>query len=447
MITLEIGNSTCKISGLDRFQHKELREILSYEIDPQAAYFSGSHRNTKRYLLDNKGNFPTGLLYLVDKWQIDTGLYAIKEIDTRKQPKPSIQAVFKKSFGVYEDQVAAVRAAKEKHRGIISMPTGSGKSVVAALIIDAFKVRTLVVVPSLELKRQLTETFKALFTGVEVGRLGCPIAVENVDALDPNKEIDYDCIIIDEFHHSGAKTYQKLNKKAWATVYHRFGITATAFRSNENERLLLESILSKVIYRLDYPTAVKKGYVVPLEAYYIDVERKLVGEAYTWADVYSRLIVRNLGRNELIAKLMLKIKQTGAFALTLVKEIAHGEALSALLVGYNISFVKGENVDNKILIDGFNKGRHKSLIGTTGVLGEGIDTKPCEYVIIAGLGKAKGQFMQSIGRALRVYPGKESAKVILFRDASHKYTLRHFNAQVKILKEEYSVKPVKIKVQ
>ncbi len=79
-------------------------------------------------------------------------------------------------------------------------------------------------------------------------------------------------------------------------------------------------------------------------------------------------------------------------------------------------------------------------------MGEGIDSRPCEFVVVAGLGKAKSAFMQQVGRAVRTFPLKETAKVFLFRDTSHKWCLKHFNEQVKILREEYGVEIKKMEV-
>lgn len=267
------------------------------------------------------------------------------------------------------------------------------------------------------------------------------IAVENVDALDPNKLlVGYNCVIIDEFHHSAAKTYRKLNTKAWKNVYHRFGMTATAFRSKDEEKLLLESVLSEVIYEVNYQTAVYKRYIVPMEAYYIDLPKQTV-KGETWAQVYNELVVNNSHRNDIIVGILeCAPKQLGP-TLCLVKEIAHGNKIS---VKSKVSFANGQSSDCTDLIKGFNNGQLMSLIGTTGVLGEGVDSRPAELIIIAGLGKSKNAFMQQCGRGFRRYPGKESCKIILFRDPSHKWTIKHFNAQKKYLLEEYGVVPVKI---
>ncbi len=442
MITVTINNSMSRVAGLTIKQFKELKEKLSYSIDASAAYFSGSRFN-KRTLLGKRGDFPTGLLYVVYAY-LDKTRAKHQVADLRKAPsKPVKRFSLYIDHGVYPEQEAAAYEACRAARGIIVMPTGVGKSLVAALLIDNLQLRTLVVVPSLELKKQLTKSFKTYFgdnPGV-VGELGCDIAVENVDALNPDFVIDYDVVIIDEFHHSGAKTYRKLNKKAWKNVYYRFGLTATPFRSQDNERLLLESVLSEVVYKLTYQVAVSKGYIVPMEAYYIDLPGISI-DGYTWGEVYGETVVRNKGRNSTIAELLNNLNNAKVATLCLVKEIQHGLQIQALTPA--IHFVKGENLDNRITLLELNLGERHAIIGTTGVMGEGVDTKPIEYVIIAGLGKSKNAFMQQVGRGFRRYPGKESCKIIIFRDKSHKWTLAHFKAQCKILKDEYGIKPVKL---
>lgn len=440
-----VGNSECQIQDLPMDLHKSLAKELSYTVDPQANYFGGGYRPRHISLLTKKAEFPTGLLYLVNKWAKKNN-QPIITIDKRTVPKAH-HGLFKLKAGhpPYPEQKAAVEAAKAFKRGIICAPTGCGKSYIITLIIESLQVPTLIVVPSLELKRQLTHTLSDAFGSNKVGSYkdSKSIAVENVDALDLEQNSFYDCVIIDEFHHSAASTYRKLNKKAWNTIYYKFGLTATPFRSQDNERLLLESVLSQVIYKIDYKTAVTAGYIVPLEAYYIEIPpiTEIQGNPTSWPSMYSELVVNNKTRNKIISELLVKLHVNNLSTLCIVKEINHGEILAEQS---NIDFANGINEYTPELIRGFNKEHITGLIGTSGILGEGIDTKPCEYVIIAGLGKSKNAFMQQCGRAFRRYKNKESAKVIIFKDTSHKWTLTHFKTQCKILLEEYGIKPIKL---
>lgn len=429
MVEILIGNSYSQIKGLTSGTFSELRKILSYETNPKAAYYSGGFSRPK-YLLDKKGFFPTGLLYLVRHFRP-----GVLVTDARLKPKMTPD-MFKLNLGPinpYLDQIAAAEHATSCHRGGIVLPTGTGKSLVIALIASRLNVKTLVVVPSLEIKKQLKSSLNALF-GPNPN-----IVVENINSTLLKYDGNFNCLIIDECHHAAAKTYQTLNKTMWSKIYYRFFLTATFFRNDQNEHLLFEGIAGKVIYSLGIRDAIQRKYIVPVEAYYYDLVKKPT-DAYTWSQVYSELVVRNAERNELIAVTLLRLNNE-APTLCLVKEIEHGAILSDLT---GIPFANGQDEETRRHIEDFNAGKIKSLIGTTGILGEGVDTKPAEYIIIAGLGKAKSAFLQQIGRGVRNYPGKESCKVILFRDASHKFLLRHYREQCKILKEELGIVPTKI---
>jgi superfamily II DNA or RNA helicase len=179
-----------------------------------------------------------------------------------------------------------------------------------------------------------------------------------------------------------------------------------------------------------------------VEAYYIEVPKK-ASHGYSWHEVYNELVVENEVRNQQIINILIKLNNAGISTLCLVKEIAHGDYLSKFS---GLPFANGESEDCEEMITLFKRNEIKTLIATTGVCGEGVDMKPCEYVVIAGLGKSKNQIMQNIGRVLRIFPGKESGKVIIFKDLSHKWTHAHYREQVRILKQEYGAIAVKLEV-
>lgn len=436
MIALTIGNSYSIIKGLSPAAEKALQKELSYEVDPQAAYYGGRFGSKRKSLLDRQGSFPSGLVARVEAYIAKLNLGPITRFDSRSRPITGSVSLKPDFNGIqpYDDQVKAADAAVAFRHSCISMPTGSGKSMVMALVIAKLQVKTLIVVPTLEIKRQLSAGLERTFGKTK------HIRVENIGAAALKKATDYDMLIIDECHHSASKTYGKLNKTAWQGIYYRLFLTATPFRTQAEEMLLYEGIAGPVRFKLSYSEAVAKKYIVPVEAYYLEVPKQQTN-AVSWAEVYREHVVRNNPRNEMIAALLHQLGD--ASTLCLVKEIEHGEILSEMA---GLPFVNGQDEDSRRYIEQFNSGAIKQLIGTTGVLGEGIDTKPAEFIIVAGLGKAKSSFMQSVGRGVRQYPGKESAKIVIIKDRSHKFTLRHFNTQAKILKEEYGVVPSKLDV-
>lgn len=434
MLTIEIGNSECKVIGADSALMTQLKAVLSYETAPAMNFYTKTFSSQKRTLMSKQGVFPTGLVSRLTDYLGSNNIYYTA---TNLRIKPErLETPFKLNleYTPYLSQTKAAWFANFRGRGIIVAPTGLGKSTIVAMIIANVQVKTLVVVPNLELKRQLSASLEAAFGSLE------HITVENIDSPRLNKLKGFDMLIIDEFHHSAAKTYRKLNKTAWNSIYYKFGMTATPFRSQDSENMLLESVLSNVIYEIRYQDAVAAGQIVPLEAYYYDLPKKNV-KGHTWAQVYSELVVNNEFRNGLIRDILHDLYNNSLSTLCLVKEISHGDKLSDLT---GAGFANGEGDDKVMLINAFNSTKLRALIGTTGVLGEGVDTKPAEYIIIAGLGKSRNAFMQQIGRGFRNYPGKTSCKIILFRDPSHKWTKDHFKAQCQTLLEEFNVVPIKI---
>lgn len=436
MIFLTIGNSYCQLTGLSDSQFRRVRELLSYQ---EKIYGVSGHRSLTRHLMSKRGEFPSGLLSIVQA-QLSgyPGYYDI--IDLRMRPQPH-HGLFTLSLShqPYPEQIEAVEAAMRLGRASISMPTGSGKSVAMALLIQASQVRTLVVVPNLSLKEQLKASFTTWF-----GSQGMQnITIENVDSPALKTANDYNMLIIDEAHHVASRTYHTLNRKAWGSIYHRYFFSATHFRSQDHELLLMQSISGNVAYTLSYQTAVARGMIVPLEAYYVEVPTQAYDGPESWAAVYSALVVNNEARNQIIVNMIESLKGDGVPTLTLVKEIKHGEALSART---GIGFANGQDGSSRMRILEFILGETVSLVGTVGVVGEGQDTKPAEYVLMAGGGKAKTQFMQNCGRALRTSPGKESGKIIIFLDKSHRWLRQHFNAQRKILLDEYNVKVIRLDI-
>ena len=165
--------------------------------------------------------------------------------------------------------------------------------------------------------------------------------------------------------------------------------------------------------------------------------------------MYRDLVTENEYRNRLIAYLAGNLIDNGMSTLILTKIVQHGQTIESLLAnsGHHVPFAEGaKGKVNLDLIAAFNRGDVLGLTGTNGVIGEGTDTKRCEWLVLAGLGKSKNQFMQQVGRTLRKFPGKTSGKVVLFLDESHKWTEAHFEAQCNYLLEEYGIVPTELEL-
>lgn len=439
MATIAYGNSYSKITGLTIGQLKELRLELSYKVDFATARFIPNPANRVKYCIDRKGNFASGLLSKVQAFLLKNKIeFSMDNRSINRDEPKRFNREFKSEFNIipYPDQQKALARLLGIQRGVCSMPTGTGKSHVITMLLYATKLKTLIVVPTLELKKQLNETLTNAFTSME------GITVENTDSSALMKATDYDCLIIDECHRSAAKTYRDLNRKAWSSIRWRYAFSATPFRNDQEEQLLYEGVAGGVVYELTYQDAVDKGYICPIEAYYYELPNIPVN-GYTYAEVYAELIVNRQDRNSIIADCLKSLWVMNKHTLCLIKEVAHGKLLSELT---GIPFSYGKDDDSRMWIDRFKKGELKCLIATEGIFGEGIDSKPCEFVILASIGKARSSLMQKIGRCVRKYQGKESGKVILFKDKSHKYMLTHYKISAKIIETEYGTQVLKLEI-
>lgn len=88
---LTVGNSLCKIEGYNQEQFKELRALLSYTSDPKAQFYAGFRGSNRKYLITKRGDFPTGLLFMVLEWAAGKPL---ELVDQRVRPK-SKKGMFK----------------------------------------------------------------------------------------------------------------------------------------------------------------------------------------------------------------------------------------------------------------------------------------------------------------------------------------------------------------
>ena len=140
-------------------------------------------------------------------------------------------------------------------RGIVVLPTGAGKTIVAFDAIARIGVRTLVVVPTIELLRQWRAGIAAqLGRRTEaVGAIGGgerttgPITIITYDsaAMPRRKLDDYGLLVFDEAHHLPAQCYRAIAAKCAAPW--RLGLSATLERA-DGRHVDLAALIGPLVY-------------------------------------------------------------------------------------------------------------------------------------------------------------------------------------------------------
>jgi superfamily II DNA or RNA helicase len=163
------------------------------------------------------------------------------------------------------DQIEAMAAWKRTGRGVVVMPTGSGKTEVALGLMREIAAHTLFVAPTRALAYQLAGRIED-DCGVEVGFIGDstyrlrPICVTTYDSAGIKMEHlgnYFKLVVFDECHHLPGDLRADAARMSAAPF--RLGLTATPRRSDGGERYY-EDLIGPVCYEL--PLSVVRGTVL-----------------------------------------------------------------------------------------------------------------------------------------------------------------------------------------
>ena len=440
-----INNSNSRITGIeDKKILVELSKYLSYQT--LSGFWNGKFNYQTTILLDPKtGIFPTGLVNRAEEFLQQRFGIQVKRNDRREIKVSAIPLPRKFAPRLRPYQESIVQVCTASGRGIIESATGTGKSVLIAELIYRYKIPSLIVVPTINILEQMTRTMEKVYGKNKVGKIvqgqpgralnlkKTPIWVASVQSLPNTPQEFFDQIgllLIDEFHHAAAVTYQDLNINAFRNIYYRFGFTGTNFR-NDGADLALQGVLSNVIYQYDAPQAIQDGWLSKVKFVIYDFKHEL-GLFKDYRAEYNTNIIENETFHDSVAKLALAIKDKKPIpTVILVREIKHGEALKDRIP--NSSFISGKEPSTaaqKMLKD-FEAGKYSILIGTS-CIGEGVDLPSAQIGIMAGGGKARSEIIQKIGRFLRLHEGKSEATIIDFTHEGSPRLWKHARSRMSV---------------
>jgi superfamily II DNA or RNA helicase len=349
----------------------------------------------------------------------------------------------------YQKQAMDAWIANDK-RGIIVLPTGSGKTIIGIKAISLLNTSTLVVVPTLDLVDQWRSSLKKEFK-VEVGVLGGgewdieALTVSTYDSAYIHADKlgnRFGLIIFDEVHHLPAAGYRNI-AEMFASPF-RMGLTATFEREDglhtELNRLVGGKVFEKRVrdlagehlspFRLEkiaveLTEEEKKEYEKNQKVFSDYLARinltirspadfqKLVMRSGRDPQARRALLARNKARDiayNSISKMgklseILKMHNGGRiFIFTEHNKLVHRISRQFLIPSITYRTTGKERSET---LDRFRSGIYRAVV-TSKVLDEGIDVPDADVgIILSGTGSQRA-FIQRLGRILRKKEGKEA---------------------------------------
>lgn len=312
-------------------------------------------------------------------------------------------------------QLEAMRRALKEKRGIISLPTGTGKTRVAEELINALKLPALFYVGRERLLKQTKKGFEETFD-CKIGMVGDSVVdirditvatVQTVAKLPAAMFNQFPVRIMDECHHTAAKTIYDIARNG--NSEYLIGLSATPQREDGMD-MYINAGIGSIIYRKTTSEMIEAGYLAQPEIKVLTPSPMTFSKRDKYADVVQRYIVHNRERNELIATTAVQESLVGKVYIH-VNRVDHGPILRDMI---NKRLLKREKERHAKWISGktktsekdsvmeeFRNGDLKILVST--LLGEGVDV-PEMYCLIMAAGGGKGRKVtvpQILGRVLR----------------------------------------------
>lgn len=350
-------------------------------------------------------------------------------------------------------------------RGVVVLPTGTGKTFVAILAVERAARPTLVITPTIDLLNQWYDELVLAF-GDPVGLLGGgyydirPLTVTTYDSAYIHLERwgnRFGLLVFDECHHLPGPSY--LTAAAGSIAPHRLGLTATPERADGQEALLAEYV-GPVVYRrdikqltgaflADYQTirlyvdlsaADAERYRQARARYRDFVESKgiAMGGPHGWQrfiressrsaegrgafQAYReqrRLALAAPAKLDLLERLLVRHRADRVLVFTYDNATAYAIARRFLVP---VITHQTKTRERRQILQRFHAGDYP-VLATSQVLNEGVDVPAANVgVILSGTGSVR-EHVQRLGRLLRRHGDKHALLYeVVSRDTAEEFT-------------------------
>jgi superfamily II DNA or RNA helicase/HKD family nuclease len=319
-----------------------------------------------------------------------------------------------------------------RHRNLVVAATGTGKTVVAALDYRQLGGRErslLFVAHREEILRQSLATYRAVLRDGSFGEIhggGRIAAGRHVFAMVQSLHLDrlrevaanaFDVVVMDEFHHAAAATYDRLLNHLRPTEL--LGLTATPERLDGQD--VTEWFDQRIAVELRLWEAIDQGFLVPFQ--YFGVADGTDLRQLSWRrGKYAPQELSNLFTNddlrvakllEAVQRIVLEPGSMRALGFCVSKEHAHYMARKFSDAGLSsVALTGDDDPDTRTQrLNDLRAGRLRCIFSVE-VLGEGIDVPDVDCLLLLRPTASATLFAQQLGRGLRRAEGKSHLTVI-----------------------------------
>ena len=348
------------------------------------------------------------------------------------------------------DKLEAERTVRGYTRNLVVAATGTGKTVISALDYKRFckqhlgkPCRLLFVAHREEILRQSLYTFRAVLKDANFGELFVGnyrpegidhlfLSIQTLNSQDFTAKTApdfYDYIVVDEFHHAAAPTYQKLLTYYQPQIL--LGLTATPERMDGKS--VLPYFSNRIAAEIRLPEAVDRKLLCPFQ--YFGVTDTVDLNTLKWsAGGYDKNELSSLytlsgavanRRADLVVSSLLKYVTDidEVKGLVFCVSIEHAEFMCRYFNSHGIPsiFLTGKSSDEERTAA---KGRLISgevrFIFVVDIYNEGVDIPEVNTVLFLRPTESLTIFLQQLGRGLRLAEGKECLTVLDFIGQANK---------------------------
>lgn len=312
--------------------------------------------------------------------------------------------------------VADVEAALRDHRSVVlSLPTGAGKTQVAADLIRRANRPTLFVAHLRELIAQAAARLRSFDVpcGIIMGghpRTAEPVQVASIQSLARRPLPPTDLLVIDEAHRACSQTYRNLLNLLPSTP--TVGLTATPFRLDGKG---LRDIFAHLVTGPRSADLCAEGYLVPA-AVLVPPGPDLRDVKIRAGEFAQDALAAAVNTSKLVGDVVTHfLRYARGPAIGFASGVDHSRALVAACCAAGIAAEHldgGTDHDERAAVLARLRAGQTRLVFNADLFGEGFDLPTIETVVLARPTASLGLFLQQIGRGARPAPAKKNFVVL-----------------------------------